>query len=60
MKKIKNFYYGFTEKLELLSSEVKEIPKARFTGYLIGLFMLPGGSILCLAALYLRVFKISK
>ncbi|OUV50259.1 MAG: hypothetical protein CBC76_02785 [Flavobacteriaceae bacterium TMED116] len=60
MKKTKNFYSIFNEKLELLRSEVKKVPKAKFIAYLIGLFMFPGGSILCLVALYLRIFKTHK
>ena len=51
---------AFNEKLELLRSEVKNVPKAKFIAYLIGLFMFPGGSILCLFALYLRIFKTHK
>lgn len=58
--KIKKLYSSFVEKLEILRSEVKKVPKARFTAYLIGLFMFPGGSILCAVALYLRMFKIPK
>ena len=60
MKKTKDFYSSFIKKLELIRDEVKNLPKARFTAYLIGLFMFPGGSILCAVALYLRFFKISK
>ena len=60
MKKTKDFYSSFIKKLELIRDEVKNVPKARFAAYLIGLFMFPGGSILCAVALYLRFFKISK
>ena len=37
--------------------EVKEVKTEKFVAYLVAIFLLPGGSILCLIALYYRIIK---
>jgi hypothetical protein len=47
----------FKEKLKELPGLVKKTSPNKFYPLLLALFLLPGGSFLCLFALYLRFFK---
>ncbi len=44
----------FKENLAGIPKKVEDTDKGRFSVLLITLFLLPGGSILCLIALYFR------
>jgi hypothetical protein len=48
---------GFKQRIDELPRIVKETKPNRFYPLLVGLFLLPGGSFLCLFALYLRFVK---
>jgi len=57
LNKISEYYQDFKKKQEALRKEVRHVGKGKFIVYLIALFLLPGGSILCIIALYLRLLK---
>jgi len=48
---------SFKEHLKELPEVVKRTDPKKFYSLLVGLFLLPGGSFLCLFALYLRFLK---
>jgi hypothetical protein len=48
---------SFREQIAELPAQVKNTKPNRFYPLLVGLFLLPGGSFLCLFALYLRFIK---
>jgi hypothetical protein len=48
---------GFKQRLNELPDLVKKTKPSKFYILLGGLFLLPGGSLLCAFALYLRYFK---
>ena len=53
---------NFKENLASIPNRVEKTSKGKFSVLLIALFLLPGGSILCLIAVYLRFknYKIKK
>ncbi|MDG2372044.1 MAG: hypothetical protein P8L83_05480 [Flavobacteriaceae bacterium] len=57
MNKTSEYYQDFKKKLEVLRKEVQHVRKGKFIAYLVALFLLPGGSILCIIALYIRLLK---
>jgi hypothetical protein len=48
---------GFKQSLKELPGLVKKTKPSKFYILLGGLFLLPGGSLLCAFALYIRYFK---
>tara|TARA_B100000579_G_C22357099_1_gene632136 strand:+ start:292 stop:471 length:180 start_codon:yes stop_codon:yes gene_type:complete len=57
LKIISEYYQNFLKKVILVRKEVKEVKTEKFVAYLVAIFLLPGGSILCLIALYYRIIK---
>jgi len=55
--KISKYYQNFLKKTRLIRNEVKQVKTGKFIAYLVALFLLPGGSILCIIALYIRFIK---
>jgi len=47
----------FKENLQELPKSIRETPAGKFYSLLVGIFFLPGGSILCLIAIYIRLTK---
>tara|TARA_B110000003_G_scaffold72139_1_gene73500 strand:- start:4720 stop:4932 length:213 start_codon:yes stop_codon:yes gene_type:complete len=57
LKKTSEYFKDFLKQIRLIKKEVKEVKTGKFIAYLIALFFLPGGSILCIIALYIRILK---
>ena len=57
LKLISKYFEIFLNKIRSIRKEVKEVKTGKFIAYLIALFFLPGGSILCIIALYIRFLK---
>lgn len=57
LKKISEYFKDFLKRIRLIKKEVKEVKIGKFIAYLIALFFFPGGSILCIIALYIRILK---
>jgi hypothetical protein len=57
LKKTSEYFEDFLKRIRLIKKEVKEVKTGKFIAYLIALFFLPGGSILCIIALYIRILK---
>jgi len=59
---VKSSLSQFRENLSGIPEKVKNTSKGKFSVLLIALFLLPGGSILCLIAVYFRFknYKIKK
>jgi len=48
---------SFKENLKELPEKIRKTPPGKFYSLLVGIFFLPGGSILCLIAIYIRLTK---
>ena len=51
---MKNFYNDFKKNLASIPDRVKRTSKGEFIALLALLFVIPAGTILCLAALYFK------
>jgi len=57
LNKTSKYFQEFLKRIRLIKKEVREVKTGKFIAYLIALFLLPGGSILCIIAIYIRFLK---
>jgi|TARA_B110000495_G_C23023431_1_gene607589 hypothetical protein len=57
LNKISEYFQNFLKRIRLIRKEVRGVKTGKFIAYLIVLFFLPGGSVLCIIALYIRYLK---
>ena len=56
LNKISEYFQNFLKRVRLIRKEVRGVKTGKFIAYLI-VFFLPGGSVLCIIALYIRYLK---
>ena len=57
LNKISEYFQNFLKRVRLIRKEVRGVKTGKFIAYLIVLFFLPGGSVFCIIALYIRYLK---
>tara|TARA_B110000444_G_scaffold260887_1_gene309746 strand:- start:11202 stop:11381 length:180 start_codon:yes stop_codon:yes gene_type:complete len=57
LNRTSKYFQEFLKRIQAIKKEVREVKTGKFIAYLIALFLLPAGSILCMVALYIRFLK---